>query len=52
MTSKVVVVGDGEVGKTSLLMRFVTREFDDRYIPTIFENQAAAVTSGRKKVSE
>ncbi len=32
---KVILIGDGAVGKTSLLRRFVLEKFDDRYITTI-----------------
>jgi small GTP-binding protein len=32
---KVVLLGDGAVGKTSLIARFVVNKFDDRYIATI-----------------
>lgn len=35
---KLVVVGDGECGKTSLLMVFCRGEFPEYYVPTIFEN--------------
>ncbi|KAL9644890.1 hypothetical protein ABK040_012760 [Willaertia magna] len=36
---KIVVVGDGAVGKTSLLNRFANDEFlTDEYLPTIFDN--------------
>ena len=35
-TIKCVVVGDGAVGKTCLLMRFKDKKFDpDYYIPTV-----------------
>ncbi|MCD6461327.1 MAG: GTP-binding protein [Thermoplasmata archaeon] len=32
---KVILIGDGAVGKTSLIRRFVLDKFDDRYITTI-----------------
>ncbi|XP_075239695.1 transforming protein RhoA-like [Convolutriloba macropyga] len=38
VTIKVVIVGDGTCGKTSLLHRLKTGEFPKTYIPTVFEN--------------
>jgi small GTP-binding protein len=35
---KLVAVGDGAVGKTSLLMVLNGKPFPERYVPTIFEN--------------
>jgi small GTP-binding protein len=32
---KVVLVGEGSVGKTALIRKFVTGQFDDKYITTI-----------------
>ncbi len=32
---KIVLLGDGAVGKTSLVRRFVVDQFDDRYVATI-----------------
>ena len=38
---KLVIVGDGACGKTSLLTVFKTGEFPTDYIPTIFETDVA-----------
>jgi len=37
------VVGDGECGKTCLLIVFSKDEFPEEYVPTIFENYVADI---------
>ncbi|KAI9207481.1 P-loop containing nucleoside triphosphate hydrolase protein [Polychytrium aggregatum] len=41
---KLVIVGDGSSGKTSLLAAFSTGRFLGDYVPTIFENSVHSVT--------
>ena len=40
---KLVVVGDGECGKTCLLMTFSRDEFPSTYVPTVFETYVADI---------
>lgn len=47
---KLVVVGDGACGKTSLLVTFSKDSFPTMYVPTVFENYVADMTLGNKEV--
>uniref|UniRef100_A0A8C6XJR7 Ras homolog family member J n=1 Tax=Naja naja TaxID=35670 RepID=A0A8C6XJR7_NAJNA len=46
---KCVVIGDGAVGKTCLLMSYANDAFPEEYVPTVFDHYAVTVTVGGRQ---
>ncbi|KAG2208605.1 hypothetical protein INT46_009147, partial [Mucor plumbeus] len=47
---KIVIVGDGACGKTSLLIVYQNGRFPEKYLPTVFENYISRVDLDNKPV--
>ena len=47
---QLVVVGDGGVGKTSLIIRYTRNSFTENYEPTLEDNYKATIDLGDQKV--
>lgn len=47
---KIVIVGDGGCGKTSLLMVYAKGDFPEKYAPSVFEKYVSTISLGGKEI--
>ncbi|AWP15238.1 putative rho-related GTP-binding protein RhoF [Scophthalmus maximus] len=47
---KIVIVGDGGCGKTSLLLVYAKGDFPEKYAPSVFEKYVTTISLGGKEI--
>ena len=50
LKTKLVIVGDGAVGKTSLLHVYQNDEFPEEYVPTVFDTYTVDIHIDNRNV--